>query len=100
MILERDLAPETGALGTALGEAAHENRSETELLVCRWLEGEEPEETLREARGARDATQRHIDALCALEREVRRRLVQARAANKTALQLEENVLELYPELRA
>ena len=98
-ILERDLSPEASALKTALEEAAHEHRSETELLVCLWLEGEEPEKTLREAREAREATQRLIDELGELERRLRSQLAQARYTRKTAGDLEENVLDIYPELR-
>ena len=98
-ILERDLTPEIGALKTALEEAAHEHKSETELLVCLWLEGEEPEKTLREAREAQDATQRLVDELGKLESHVRYRLTQARAAKEKAEDLEENVLDIYPELK-
>lgn len=98
-ILERDLTPEVSALKTALEEAANEHKWETELLVCLWLEGEEPEETLREARAAQDSTGRLIDELGKLERHMRYRLAQACAAKKKAEDLEENVLDIYPELR-
>ena len=98
-ILERDLSPEASALKTALEEAAHEHRSETELLVCLWLEGEEPEETLRQAKAAQEATQRHIEDLGKLERHVRYWLAEAHAAKKKAEDLDENVLDIYPELR-
>ena len=97
-IVERDLTLEANALKATINEATDEHRWEIEYQVCLWLEGEEPEETLREARETQEATQRLVNDLERLEREVRSRLVQARAAKKKACDLEENVLDISPEL--